>query len=99
MAKETNKYLIRTNRAGVFYGEIVSVDDNTRVAKLANVRRIWYWSGACSLSQMCMEGVKNPGSCKFSMTVTTMTVYEVIEILPCTEQACKSIESVKVWKN
>lgn len=99
MAEKVTKYLIRTNRAGVFYGEIVSVDENTRVAKLANVRRIWYWSGACSLSQMCMEGVKNPGSCKFSMTVPSVTVFEVIEVLPCTEQACKSIEGVKVWKN
>ena len=98
MAEKVTKHLIRTNRAGVFYGEIVSLDETTRVAKLANVRRIWYWSGACSLSQMCMEGVKHPASCKFSMTVPSVTVFEVIEVLPCTDKACKSIEGVAVWK-
>lgn len=45
-----------------------------------------------------MEGVKRPGNCKFTVTVPTMTVLGVIEIIPCTEAAVSSIEGVPVWK-
>lgn len=96
MKKE--KVIIRTNKAGIFFGEIASLDEVNQVARLTNVRRLWYWSGAASLSQMCMEGVKFPENCKFSMTVPSMTVFGVIEVLPCTEKAVKSIEGVGIWK-
>lgn len=93
------KKIIRTYSAGVWYGEIKSIQGT--VAVITNARRLWYWSGAASLSQMAIEGVKNPSSCKFTMTITDdegVYLPQVIEILPTTEQARKSIESVPDWK-
>ena len=89
-------YIVRTDRAGVFYAEIK--ERRGSEADLINARRLWYWSGAASLSQLAMEGVKNPSDCKFTMTVDSCTVLGVIEIIPCSEMAKKSIDSVKVWK-
>jgi len=89
-------FIIRTGRAGVFAGNIKSCENST--ATLTNVRRLWYWDGAASLSQMAMEGVSKPRNCKFTVVVPEMTVLGVIEIIPCTEKAEMSIKGVAEWK-
>lgn len=92
------KCIIRTNRAGVFFATLAGYDDNTRTATLNDCRRLWYWSGAASLSQLAVEGVKNPNDCKFTIVVPQMQVMEVIEIIPCTDAAIENIENVRTWK-
>lgn len=52
-------YIIRSDRAGVFFGNIKERNGNE--VSLTNVRRSWYWDGACSLSQLAVEGTKKPG--------------------------------------
>ena len=91
-----NKVIIRADRAGVFYGEIK--ERNSSEVVMTNVRRLWYWDGAASLSQLATEGVTRPGNCKFTVTVEEMTILGVIEIIPCTKKAEESIDSVAVWK-
>ena len=92
------KCIIRTNRAGVFFGTLADYDRSTRTAELYNTRRLWYWDGAASLSQLAVEGVKKPQNCKFTGGVPQMQVEEVIEIIPCTAAAIKNIEEVTAWK-
>jgi hypothetical protein len=95
MAKE--KYVIvKTYSAGVFAGNLVSVKGKEVV--LNDARRIWYWDGASSLSQLAMEGTKKPEDCKFPMAVKEITLTEAIEIIPCTKEAEKSIKGVKIWQ-
>ena len=95
------KVIIRASRAGVFFGTLKdkSYTPAGTEVELENSRRIWYWKGAASLSQLATEGVKDPESCKFSVVVPQHMVEQVIEIIPCTEEAIKSIESVRVWRN
>lgn len=93
--KGRNMKIVRTDRAGVFYGKIVSRDGNTVV--MENARRLWYWSGAASLSQLALEGVKNPNQCKFPAPVPRVELFGVIEILDTTAAAQASIEGVTVW--
>lgn len=87
--------IIRTYTAGVHAGYLKSRDGKEVV--LNNARRIWYWSGAASLSQMARDGVSNPDECKFSVPVENITLTEAIEIINCTEEARVNIESVKEW--
>ena len=95
--KESMKYVIaRTYSAGVFAGYMKS--KNGKEVELVNARRLWYWSGAASLSQLAMEGVKNINKCKFPCEVDEVILTEVIEIIPCTEEARLNIASVPVWK-
>ena len=93
---ENQKYIIRCDRAGVFYAEIKERRGDE--ADLVNARRLWYWEGAASLSQLATEGVKAPENCKFTVTVPSMTVLGVIEIIPCTKSAVESIDGVAEWK-
>lgn len=94
--EKNQKFIVRCQGAGVFYGEIASRKGEE--AELVNVRHLWYWSGAASLMQLANEGVKSPGQCKFTVTVDKVIVTKVIEIIPCTEEAVKSIDAVPVWK-
>ena len=91
-----NKVIVRADRAGVFYGEVKERTGSEVV--MANVRRLWYWDGAASLSQLATEGVTAPKNCKFTVYVPEMTILGVIEIIPCSDAAIKSIEGVPVWK-
>ena len=89
-------YIIRCEKAGVFFGHIK--DRNGDEAVLTDVRRIWYWEGAATLSQMAMEGVKKPEACKFTVTVPDMTVLDVLDMIPCTDEAVQSILGVTEWR-
>ena len=88
--------IIRTYSAGVFFGKLEDIDDST--AFLGTVRRLWQWAGACSLSQLAMEGTKAPGDCRFAMPVEKMQVLGVIEVIPYKDSAIKSISEVPIWK-
>ena len=88
--------MVRTDSAGVFAGTIE--ERNGKEILLSNARRIWYWSGAASLSQLAMEGTMNPSECKFSMEVASVLLTETIEIIQISEVARKSIAEVPVWK-
>jgi hypothetical protein len=75
--------LIRTYSAGVFVGYMKSRKDGEVV--LLNARRLWYWDGAASLSQLAMEGVTKPENCKFPMEVSEITLLNVIEVIDVTD--------------
>jgi len=87
--------LVRTRDAGVFAGVLLERDGDE--VKLKNARRIWYWAGAATLSQLAMEGTSAPESCKFPRMVEEVILLGVIEIIPCALKAQKSIKGVKVW--
>lgn len=91
------KVIARSYDAGVFYGVLAEFDGN--VARLTNVRQLWYWSGAASLLQLASEGVKNPSDCKFTVTVSEIVISRVCEILPTTEIAQQIIEGVEEWRS
>lgn len=90
------KVIVRGDRSGVFFGTLKEKEGQEVV--LANCRRLWYWEGAASISQLAAEGTTNPGGCKFTMSVDEIGILDAIEIIPCTENAVNSIEKVSVWK-
>lgn len=98
MKKNYNgKYcIVRTYSAGVFAGNIESREGKEVIIK--NARRLWYWDGACSLSELALRGTKKPNNCKFSVTVDEIEVLEAIEIIECTKEAEENIKGVSIWK-
>ncbi len=88
-------YIVRTHSAGVFAGYIESRKDKEVVMRKA--RRIWYWDGAASLSELAMNGTCKPENCKFPCEVEEVILTEVIEIIKCTKKAKDSIKNVKIW--
>ena len=90
------KYVIvRTYSAGVFAGYLKSREGQEVV--LVKASRLWYWSGAASLSQLAMEGTKKPNDCKFPCEVDYVELLQAIEILETTKKAQESINSVRIW--
>ncbi len=88
--------MVRTQNAGVFAGYLKERSGEN--VTLKNARRMWYWSGACSLSQLAMEGTKKAGDCKFPCEVDSIDLTQVIEIIDATEEARLSIKSVAIWE-
>lgn len=94
--QKKKQFIVRSQNAGVFAGEIVSRKGSEVVMK--NARRIWYWSGASSLSELAIKGTANPASCKFPIAVPSVIILGVIEIIEMSEVAINSINSVPEWK-
>jgi hypothetical protein len=88
--------MVRTYSAGVFAGTLK--ERNGKEGILTNARRIWYWSGAASLSQLATDGTSEPKKCKFPAAVNEVLLTEIIEIIPITDKAKASIEAVPVWE-
>ena len=91
-----NKFIVRCDSAGVFYGEIVS--RNGKEVEMKDVRNIWYWDGAATVMQLAAEGVSKPKTCKFSVPVESLVLLEAIQIIPCTDKAVESLDAVKPWR-
>lgn len=88
--------IVRTQSAGVFAGYLYS--RNGQEVKLLKARRIWYWTGAASLSQLAEEGTSSPSTCKFPCEVEAVELMQAIEVLSVTAKAEKSIKGVAIWK-
>ena len=86
--------IIRADRAGVFFGTLAEMDGTT--ATIRNCRRLWYWDGAASISELAVNGTARPRECKFTIQVDEMAVLGVIEVIPCTDKAIESINAVPV---
>jgi hypothetical protein len=87
--------MVRTYSAGVFYGKLKA--RKGKEVTLTNARRVWYWAGAASLSQLANEGTKRPTECKFPAAVAEIVLTEAIEIIAMTAAAVKSLDGVPVW--
>lgn len=97
MATKKKYVIVRTYSAGVFAGNLES--RNGQEVVLTDARRLWYWAGAASLSQLAVDGTSQPKQCKFPVAVPRVELLQAIEILDVTAAAESSIKEVPVWKN
>lgn len=104
---EPQYVIARSTNAGVFAGTLHAPvttlpKEGEPVVSLAalvltGARRIWYWAGAMSLSELAQHGTSKPESCKFGVPATVQ-LEGVCEVQAVTEAARKSIEEVPEWK-
>ena len=90
--------IVRTRSAGVFAGQITKKNLADGTVEMKDARRLWMWVGAASLSQLAVDGVAKPAECRFPCAVPKIELAEVIEIIPASEQAVKTINKVKPWQ-
>jgi len=91
-----NIVMVRTYSAGVHFGELVSREGKEVVLKDAH--RVFYWTNACSLSQLAIQGSQNKNTDnKISMAVPEITLTEAIEIIPMTKESFDNLTAV-IWK-
>ena len=87
--------IVRTYSAGVFAGVLDS--RNGQEVVLTDARRLWFWSGAASLSELAVSGTSKPKACKFPVAVPRVELLQAIEILDVSAEAKASIDAVPVW--
>ena len=86
------KYVVvRTYSAGVHIGVLASQEG--KEVTLTDARRLWYWTGAFTLSAVSQDGVGKDS--KISVTVPEIAVTEAIEIIPCSDAAEKQLRGIK----
>lgn len=89
--------VVRTYSAGVHIGYVKSFGDkHPQHAKLLNSRRLHVWSGACSLSQVAIDGVDDKS--RIAMALPEIELTDVIEVIPCSEKAAEFFKGAKAWK-
>jgi len=83
--------IVRTYSAGVHFGYLK--EQTGKEVKLEKSRRIWRWFGAWTLSEIASSGLDIKTS-KVAAPVS-IVLTEAIEIIDCTPEAAKIIESAK----
>lgn len=87
--------MVRGIQSGVYFGELVS--QNKQEVEMRNVRNLWLWDGANTLLELAENGAKNTSDCKFSITVDSIILTDICEIVLCSDKAIKNIEGVAEW--
>ena len=88
------KVIARINRAVVYHGVLDAWGD---IIRLKDVRRIYYWQGALSVTDMSVHGIKG-GKVTCPASEVEFLAEEVIEVNACSDEASKAIESVPARK-
>lgn len=88
--------IIRTYSAGVHAGYLERLDEETQTVTLRNARRIWYWTGAFTLSEISKSGINE--SSKLSEEVDKIILLEAIEVLYATETAKGILRKISPYK-
>ena len=89
-------YIVRANEAGVFFGKIESRTEHEVV--MTDVRKIYYWKGACAVEELAVNGTKCPNECKLTVIVPRMFIANPIQIIPCSDKATDILSRIQIWK-
>lgn len=87
--------IVRCRDAGVHAGEYVS--HSGREVVLTDSRRIWYWDGAASLSEIAVHGCSKPQNCKITLPVPKITLTDACEIIECEIAGEAFLREVAAW--
>ena len=100
----TNKgqyFIIRCDRAGVFYAQISKRKDLPSGTSLVitNARKAHGWDGACAVEELAVNGPQvEGGDNRWTVRVPEMEVASAIQIIPVTDAAKARIEAMPEWK-
>ena len=87
-------YIVRADRAGVFFGKISEKTANS--VTMTDVRKIHYWQGACAVEEISQSGVAD--SSRLTVIIPEMEIANPIQILPCTGAATNNLKGKVEWK-
>ena len=86
--------IARIDRAGVFMGTLAHIDSD--IVRLTNVRRIYYWHGALSATDMASNGIKG-GKVTKPCEVVEFNRSALVEINKCSDKAAECITAIMPW--
>jgi len=92
---EQKYFIVRTDRAGVFFGQIKEKTATSVI--MTNVRKVHYWEDAAAVEQMSQDGLSQSKS-RLTVIVPEMEIASPIQIIECTEKATANMKGCKEWK-
>jgi hypothetical protein len=87
-------YIVRADRAGVFFGQIKEKSKDSVV--MTDVQKIHYWDGAAAVEQIATDGVNDQS--RLTVVIDEMEIAGPIQIIPCTQKSYERLKSLKLWK-
>ena len=90
------KVLVRDHKAGVHVGILEAFDPATKTCKLAQVRKVWYWSGAASCHGIAARGLDTKAS-QIAPLVSCVISCDVVEIVAMTPEAWEIVQGAPEW--
>ena len=90
---QSKKVIVRTYSAGVFVADKPE-GPITKEMTFKNVCNIWRWRGANTLLEVAQDGVVTGEFTRISKVVPEVSLTEVIEVIPVSEEAAKTLEPV-----
>ena len=90
------EFVVVRGPPGVFAGYLAK--ENGKEVEMTDCFCLWKYSGAASLNQLALEGVKNVSDCKFSVSVSRMRLKDIFQVITCTPEAKKNLLGVPRWK-
>lgn len=88
--------IVRTYSAGLFIGYVGEI--NGMQNTIYNSRRIYYWAGALSASELAVNVTTDIEKWKICVVVPEVTLLQCIEIIPCNKAAADIIMGAESWK-
>lgn len=97
---KANRMAILCNeRYGIYYGEVVSYDPVTRVAKVRNCRHVCRWFGRTGgITSLPAHGLCGPraGESRVGAPVPGVSVQSgIVNVFPCTPEAVATFAAVQ----
>ena len=90
------KIIARIERAGVFHGVLDYKD--AEITRMTHVRRIYYWQGALSVTDMAVNGISAASKVTVPASVVEFDTPQVVELIECSNEASQVIENITPWK-
>jgi len=87
--------IIRTYSAGVWAGYI-DTKSKDMCQEVYEARRLWRWWSEFTLSALAVKGIKKgtEKENKYAMPVERVILKQIIEVIPCTENAMQQIKAI-----
>ena len=92
--KKKSYYIVRADRAGVFFGKIKSKKTDSII--MTSVRKIHYWDGAAAVEQISQDGVND--NSRLTVSIPEMEIASPIQIIECSKKATENLLNQKEWK-
>ena len=91
--------LIRSYDSGVHFG-LLKQEQHTPagiIVDLLQSRRVHYWDGAASLSQLAVDGIGKPNSSRIAKTLPFIRIGRVCEIIPLSNELFNNLQNLPEW--
>jgi hypothetical protein len=95
-APYVGKYaIIRSYTSGVHFGKIKQIEHE--VVALTEARRIHYWDGANSCTDIAIGGILNKKDSRVAAALDEHLIQGVNEVIPCSDKAIECLKSFPIW--